>query len=303
MNDHRDPLPDHAALEAAGLGRRYRRGWALRSCDLRIPAGRVCALVGPNGAGKSTFLSLAGGLLNPTHGQVRVFGQDAGTPHARNTTALLSQDKPLYRGFRVEEILRLGAELNPTWHHDTAQRILDQGSIPLRARISTLSGGQRTRVALALAFGKRPRLLMLDEPMADLDPLVRHEVTALLREEAATHGTTVLLSSHVVGELAGLCDYAAVISSGTVRLTGPIDELRAAHRAIPAGDPPPDGELITRLPTENTTIVRADADAENADLGSTPTLEQLLMAYLHTPAPEPFLTPDARPRTRRTRTQ
>ncbi|MFF0219157.1 ABC transporter ATP-binding protein [Streptomyces vinaceus] len=301
MNHRSDPLPDHAALEAVGLGRRYRRGWALRSCDLRIPAGRVCALVGPNGAGKSTFLSLAGGLLTPTTGQVRVFGQDASTAHARVTTALLSQDKPLYRGFRVAEILRLGAELNPTWDHDTATRILDQGSIPLRARISSLSGGQRTRVALALAFGKRPQLLMLDEPMADLDPLVRHEVTALLREEAAAHGTTVLLSSHVVSELDGLCDYAAVISSGTVRLAGPIDELRATHRALPAGGPPPPGELITQLPTENTTIARADA--ENADRGSTPTLEQLLMAYLHAPSPTPFLTPDARPRTRRNRTQ
>ncbi|RSS48630.1 ATP-binding cassette domain-containing protein, partial [Streptomyces sp. WAC06614] len=239
---------------------------------------------------KSTFLSMAGGLLSPTTGRVRVFGQDAGSSHARATTALLSQDKPLYRGFRVAEILRMGAELNPLWDEETAVRIVDGGSVPLRARVSSLSGGQRTRVALALAFGKRPELLMLDEPMADLDPLVRHEVSALLRDEAAARGTTVLLSSHVVGELAGLCDYVAVISSGSVRLAGAIEELRAAHCAVPADDPYPADERIAQLPTEPFTILRADPTT--VPRGAVPTLEHLLMAYLQAPDPDPFLTSD-----------
>ncbi|RLU77134.1 ABC transporter ATP-binding protein [Streptomyces griseocarneus] len=264
------------ALEAVALGRRYRRGWALRECTVRIPSGRICALVGPNGAGKSTFLSLAGGLLSPTAGQVRVFGRDAGSSAARATTALLSQDKPLYRAFTVAETLRTGLELNPTWRQETAERIVSEGSIPLKAKISSLSGGQRTRVALAVAFAKQPGLLMLDEPMADLDPLVRHEVTTLLRAEAAAHGTTVILSSHTITELATLCDYTVVIAAGTVRLAGAVDELLAAHH-----------------------VTATDAIApRTADTGATapvPTLDQLLLAYLRGDPAEPHLTADARP--------
>ncbi|WP_329376205.1 ABC transporter ATP-binding protein [Streptomyces sp. NBC_01351] len=254
---------DGPALSAVGLGRRYPRGWALRDCTFQIPAGRVCALVGPNGAGKSTLMSLAAGLLTPTEGAIGVFGASPDTHEARRSTALLSQDKPLHRGFRVAEILRMGAEMNPTWDRATAERVIAGGNIPYAARVGSLSGGQRTRVALALAFGKRPRLLMLDEPMADLDPLVRHEMTGLLLAEAAAHGTTVLLSSHVVAELAGACDFLLVVGSGRIRLAGDIDELRAAHH--PGGD------------------------------GPAPSLEQLLMTYLRDPELPTLITPAARP--------
>ncbi|MFI5985223.1 ABC transporter ATP-binding protein [Streptomyces sp. NPDC051555] len=305
MNRHLVPRPGSTALEAVDLGHRYRRGWALNGCSLRVPAGRVCALVGPNGAGKSTFLSLAGGLLAPSSGSVRVFGADAGSPRARATTALLSQDKPLYRGFRVSEILRMGAALNPSWDEATAHRIVDAGSIPLKARVSSLSGGQRTRVALALAFGKRPRLLMLDEPMSDLDPLVRHEIAGLLRDEAATHGTTVVLSSHVVGELVGLCDYLAVINAGTVRLAGPVGELIAGHSALANDAPHPPGSRVAQLPSHALTItrrsprtpeeLRAEAPDARADA---PSLEHLLMAYLLASDAHPYLASDARPLTR-----
>ncbi|MCJ0874312.1 ABC transporter ATP-binding protein [Streptomyces sp. AP-93] len=251
------------ALRAVGLGHRYPRGWALRDCTFQIPAGRVCALVGPNGAGKSTLMSLAADLLTPTEGSIRVFGAPPEAPAARRSTALLSQDKPLHRGFRVAEILRMGSELNPTWDQATAERVIGGGNIPHSARVGSLSGGQRTRVALALAFGKRPRLLMLDEPMADLDPLVRHEMAGLLLTEAAAQGTTVLLSSHVVSELEGACDFLLVIGSGRVRLAGDIDELRAAHR--PGGDSP------------------------------APSQEQLLMTYLRDPDLPTVITPAARP--------
>ncbi|MFI5987254.1 ABC transporter ATP-binding protein [Streptomyces sp. NPDC051555] len=277
------PLPARStsapAVEAVALARRFRRGWALRECTVRIPAGRICALVGPNGAGKSTFLSLAGGLLPPTAGEVRVFGRDAGSPAARATTALLSQDKPLYRGFTVAETLRTGLELNPTWRQETAERIVGEGDIPLRAKVSSLSGGQRTRVALAVAFAKQPGLLMLDEPMADLDPLVRHEVTALLRAEAAAHGTTVILSSHTITELAALCDHTVVIAAGTVRLAGAVDELLAAHHL-----------------TSDDGITPRTADTAAAPA---PALDQLLLAYLRGDPAEPHLTADARPHTLR----
>lgn len=251
------------ALRAVGLGRRYRHGWALRDCGFQIPAGRICALVGPNGAGKSTLLSLAADLLTPTEGSIHVFGAPPQAAAARHSTALLSQDKPLYRGFKVSEILRMGREMNPTWDQAVAERVIAGGNIPHSARVGSLSGGQRTRVALALAFGKRPRLLMLDEPMADLDPLVRHEMAQLLLTEAAAHGTTVLLSSHVVSELDGACDFLVVIGSGRVRLAGGIDELRAAHH--PGGD------------------------------GPAPSLEQLLMTYLRDPDLPTMITAAARP--------
>lgn len=268
-NENRTHAPNHTArphapaLSAVGLGRRYPRGWALKDCTFQIPAGRVCALVGPNGAGKSTLMSLAADLLTPTEGSISVFGAAPDTRQARASTALLSQEKPLYRGFRVGEILRMGAEMNPTWDRASAERVIEGGSIPHGARVGSLSGGQRTRVALALAFGKRPRLLMLDEPMADLDPLVRHETAQLLLAEAAAHGTTVMLSSHVVSELAGTCDFLLVIGSGRVRLAGDIDELRAAHH--PGGD------------------------------GPAPSLEQLLMTYLRDPGLPTLVTPAARP--------
>ncbi|WP_424217124.1 ABC transporter ATP-binding protein (plasmid) [Streptomyces sp. BI20] len=270
------PVPPVAALEAVGLGRRHRRGWALRECGVRIPAGRICALVGPNGAGKSTFLSLAGGLLAPTEGRARIFGLDARSAAARARTALLGQDKPLYRGFTVTETLRTGLELNPTWSRETAERIVDEGRIPLKAKISSLSGGQRTRVALAVAFAKQPDLLMLDEPMADLDPLVRHEVTELLRAEAAARGTTVILSSHTITELAALCDHTVVIAAGTVRLAGAVDELLAAHHLTP------DEHVAPRT-------------AGTSRSAPAPTLDQLLLGYLRGDPAAPHLAPDSRP--------
>ncbi|NXY96103.1 ABC transporter ATP-binding protein [Streptomyces sp. BR123] len=264
MNTNQVPEPGTPAVRAVGLGLRYSRGWALKDCTFQIPVGRVCALVGPNGAGKSTLMSLAADLLTPTAGSIRVFGAPPGAPAARRSTALLSQDKPLYRGFRVAEVLRMGAEMNPAWDRATAERVIAGGNIPHRARVGSLSGGQRTRVALALAFGKRPRLLMLDEPMADLDPLVRHETAQLLLAEAAAHGTTVVLSSHVVSELAGACDFLLVVGAGRVRLAGDIDELRAGHH--PGGD------------------------------GPAPSLEHLLMTYLRDPDLPTVITSAARPK-------
>lgn len=187
------------AIEAADLGRRYgRRGaWALRDCAFRLPAGRVCAVVGPNGAGKSTLFALAAGLMAPTEGELRVLGTSPAD--ARPRVGYVAQAKPLYPQLTVAETLRMGADLNPgRWDAAGAERIVAGGDLDPGARIRSLSGGLRTRVALALALGKRPELLLLDEPMADLDPLARHDLMGVLMGTAAEHGTTIAMSSHVV---------------------------------------------------------------------------------------------------------
>lgn len=220
------------AIEAYGLGMRYRRGWALRDCSFRLPAGRICGLVGPNGAGKTTLLSIAAHVLQPTNGSISLFGEAPGSVESGRRTAFLAQEKPLFRRFTVAETLRLGRELNPGWDQRAAEDIIRAGNVPFDAKISTLSGGQRTRVAIALAFGKRPDLLMLDEPMSDLDPVVRHEIMGTLLAEAAERGTTVLMSTHVLAELENVCDYLVVVSGGGVRLAGDVDELMSVHTLV-----------------------------------------------------------------------
>jgi ABC-2 type transport system ATP-binding protein len=293
-----------AALEAVGLGRRYRRGWALRDCSFRLPAGRVCALVGPNGAGKTTLLSLAADLLEPSAGSVRLFGNAPRSGTARESTAFLGQEKALYARFRVDETLRLGRELNPSWHQETAERIIAEGNVPLDAKVGTLSGGQRTRVAFALALGKRPRLMLLDEPMADLDPLVRREMTATLMGEAREHGSTVVMSSHLVSELENVCDYLVLINNGIVRLAGEVDTVIDSHRLLisPAGSPgqgpDPAGHLTIETTTDrggSTTLVRPQRPLADGPQVRVPTLEELLLAYLRTPDAPPLITPSAQP--------
>ncbi|MFD7407405.1 ABC transporter ATP-binding protein [Streptomyces sp. NPDC059866] len=291
------------ALEAVGLGKRYRRGWALRDCSFRLPAGRICGLVGPNGAGKTTLLGMATHVLEPTEGDLRIFGAAPGSTEAVRRTAFLAQEKPLFRRFTVAETLRLGRELNPgTWDQQAAEGIVRAGNVPLDARIGTLSGGQRTRVAFALAFGKRPDLLLLDEPMSDLDPLVRHELMSTLMAEAAEHGTTVLMSSHMLAELESVCDYLVVIASGGVRLAGDVDELREAHTLVTGAR---DGEgtpkdLAHHTVVESrssgrqfTALLRPDGPIGGPWETDTPNLEELLLAYLRTPEAPPLLTPGA----------
>lgn len=212
---------------ARGLGKKYRRGWALRETSLVIPKNRIVALVGPNGAGKSTLMGLITGLLRPTTGEITVFGDRPTGKGLHPAVSYLAQQKPLYQQLTVAETLKLGARTNPTWDQRYAQYLIEQAAVPLSATVGTLSGGQRTRVALALALGKRPGLLLLDEPLADLDPLARETVLRALVTEARTQGITVVLSSHVLAELEGVCDHLVLLHKGRILLAGDVNRLGA----------------------------------------------------------------------------
>ena len=215
------------AVETIGLGRRYRRMWGLRDCSFALPQGRVAALVGPNGAGKSTLLRMLAGVNAPSEGVVTVLGKSprTQTADALSRTAYLDQDRPLYKDFRVDEILRFGRELNPRWDDERAQRHLEELRISQASRVAQLSGGQQAQVALTMCLAKRPELLLLDEPVAALDPLARENLMQILLQSVADDGTTVLLSSHAVTDLATICDYVIILSASRVQFAGELDEV------------------------------------------------------------------------------
>ncbi|MFM9368004.1 ABC transporter ATP-binding protein [Streptomyces sp. Da 82-17] len=289
------------AVEAAALGKTYgrRRGPALDDCGFRLPAGRICAVVGPNGAGKSTLLALAAGLVRPTSGRLTVLGTSPA--EARPRVAYVAQDKPLHPQLSIADTLRLGAELNPgRWDAALARRVVEEGELDPSVRVRALSGGQRTRVALALALGKRAELLLLDEPMADLDPLARHQLMGTLMAQAAEHGTTVVMSSHIVGELADACDHLLLVSAGRVRLGGAIDDLLAAHTLVTGrgsvAELAPHTVVESRATGRGTTALIRPAGAVGAAWeAQEPSLEDLLLAHLRSPDTPALLTPDATP--------
>jgi len=279
-----------AALLATGLGKRYRTVWALRDCNVSIPAGRIVALVGPNGAGKTTLMHLAVGLLSPTAGDVTVFGW---SPRRHPLLVLsrvgfVAQDRPLYRRFTAGEMLQVGRELNPRWDQSSVEKRLRRLDIPLDRRVGQLSGGQVAQVALALALGKRADLLLLDEPVVNLDPLARREFLRELVDAAASDGLTAILSSHVIADLERVCDYLVILARGRVQVMGDIDELLRAHKLLvgPRIDP--------AVAARDASVVEAKhTELESALLvktkGQTPppqwrvhdvSLEDLILAYL-----------------------
>ncbi len=278
------------ALETDSLGRRYGRHWALRGCSFAIPPGRVAALVGPNGAGKTTLLHLCVGLLTPTAGTVRVLGR----PLERNAAGelpiigFLAQDHPLYKGFTVEETLTLGRKLNPRWDDASARARLAGLNIPLESRVGTLSGGQQAQVALTLALDKRPELLLLDEPLASLDPLARRSFLRTLTGAASASGMTVVLSSHIIGDLERICDYLIVLSSSRVLLAGDTRDILAAHRqmSVPSSQVPAVGRVATVVDESehdglSSLLVRVEAPLEAHSWASEEaTLEAVVLAYL-----------------------
>ncbi len=213
-----------AVLDASGLGKRYGRRWALRDCTLSIPAGKVVGLVGPNGAGKSTLLNLAVGLLQPSAGAIEVLGsRPAEGPAQLARIGFVAQDTPTYGGLRVADHLRLGGWLNPGWSSAQATLRIEQLGLDPAQRAGRLSGGQRAQLALTLAIAKRPELLVLDEPVASLDPVARRDFLRGLMEVVAEHGMSVILSSHLVADLERVCDYLVVLVDSRVQLAGEIE--------------------------------------------------------------------------------
>jgi len=222
------------ALETTHLSKRYGRTWALQDCTLALPAGRVAALVGPNGAGKTTLLHLSVGLLEPTTGSVQVFGC---SPLKQTTQTLprlgfVAQDHPLYKDFTVADLLTMGRKLNPRWDDTLALARMQKLGIPLKRPAGKLSGGQQAQVGLVLALAKRPDLLLLDEPLAQLDPLARREFLRTLMDAEAESGLTVLLSSHIIGDLERVCDYLIILSASYVQLAGDIQEIQRTHKRL-----------------------------------------------------------------------
>ncbi|MCX4702760.1 ABC transporter ATP-binding protein [Streptomyces sp. NBC_01373] len=283
-----------AALRATGLGFRYRTRdrWALRDCEFTVPGGRITALVGRNGAGKSTLLHLAGGLLRADSGELCVLGTAPGTSEARARVALLTQDKPLYPRFTVADTLLMGNKLNSSWDQSAAEQTVREGDIPLHARVGELSPGQRTRVALALARGKRPELLLLDEPMADLDPVARDEIMAGLMAEAAERGMSIVLSSHVLPELEQTCDWILVLRDGRVELSEDTDALRESHAMLTGHVDQADAlagphTVVQRRAAgrQMTALIRQNGPLRGDWHIKRPRLEDILIGYLQADAP------------------
>jgi ABC-2 type transport system ATP-binding protein len=279
-----------AAVETEALGKRYGSQWALRDCSLQIPAGSVTALVGPNGAGKTTLLQLAVGLSEPSAGEVRVLGWSAREQPqlVLPRVGFVAQDHPLYRGFSLADMLKLGRKLNPRWDDELARERLERLGIPLGQKVGRLSGGQQAQLALTLALAKRPELLVLDEPVAALDPLARREFLQALMEAVADGGLTVVLSSHIVAELERVCDHVVILAAGDVQLAGPIERVVASHRLLtgPRSDPAAVARVhsvIQESHTERQTtlLVRANGHVYDScwqidEVG----LEEVVLAYL-----------------------
>ena len=278
-----------AVIEAERLGKRYRRQWALSDCTLSVPAGHVVGLVGLNGAGKTTLLNLATGMVAPTTGTIAVLGgRPAAGPAQLARVGYLAQDAPVYPGLSVAEHLTLGARLNPGWDDPLARRRIDQLDLDPRRKAGKLSGGQRAQLGLTIALAKRPELLILDEPVASLDPLARREFLQDLMEAVAEEQVNIVLSSHLINDLERVCDYLIVLADSRVRIAGPVDELLAAHRLLSGprrdeGRLPAGMQVISGSHTDRQSTLLVRASGPVLDPAWTVTeigLEDLVLAYM-----------------------
>jgi ABC-2 type transport system ATP-binding protein len=278
-----------AAIQTRGLGKRYGHRWALADCTLSIPAGHVAGLVGPNGAGKTTLISLATGMLAPTAGTVEVLGgRPAGGPGQLARVGYVAQDTPAYAGLSVADHLRLGAHLNPRWDAALARRRIKQLDLDPRQKAGQLSGGQRAQLALTLALAKRPELLILDEPIASLDPRARHEFLQLLMNATAEQELSVVMSSHLVADLERVSDYLIILVASRVRIDGEVDDLLATHHLLtgPRRDSaslPASQQVVTQSHSgrQSTFLVRSSEPViDPAWTVDEVSLEDVVLAYL-----------------------
>ena len=283
-----------AAVRTSGLSRRYGKVTALTDCTVTVPEGRICALIGPNGAGKTTLLRLLAGLAGPTAGQATVTGttprQD---PAFLADIGFLAQEIPLYRRLSAEDHIRAGGHLNARWDAASVKQRLHALNVPLDRAVGRLSGGQRAQVALALTLAKQPRLLLLDEPVAALDPLARRNFLGLLADAVAAGGLTVVLSSHLVADLERVCDHLIMLASSRAQLCGDIEELLAEHQMLvgPRKDTTAIERLhqvvqVTRTPRQTTMLVRLNGPViDPAFQASDVSLEELVLGYMGQDAP------------------
>jgi ABC-2 type transport system ATP-binding protein len=281
-------------IEANALGKRYGSMWALRECTLAIPDGHVAALVGPNGAGKTTLLNLAVGLTDATAGTVAVLGgTPPGSPAALDGIAFVAQDVPLYKNLSAADMLHLTRNLNRHFDQRYAEARLRELGIPSKRKAGKLSGGQQAQLALTLALARRPRLLVLDEPMAMLDPLARHDFMAIVMTAMVDDGVSVVLSSHVLAELERVADYLILLSGGSVQVAGEVDDLLACHRVL-TGPAAEADRFAERLGVVHARRAGAQAHLLITTNGSTNpvppgweahpvSLEELTLAYLREP--------------------
>ena len=281
-------------IETSGLGKRYGKSWALQDCTLTVPAGHLAALVGPNGAGKSTLMNMAVGLTVPTSGAVTVLGgAPAGSAAALNGVAFVAQDAPVYKNLSTADMVHLTANLNQDFDAAFARARLAELEIPPKRKAGRLSGGQQAQLALTLALARRPRLLILDEPLAALDPIARQDFLAAVMTAMADDGVSVLLSSHQVAELERVADFLIVLSRARLQLAGDIDGLLARHRLLTAPTAEADacaGRLSVvqarRGGAQTHLLVRTSGGGDPVPPGweSHPvSLEEMVMAYLRAP--------------------
>ena len=278
-----------AVLETRGLGKRYRKRWALSECTLSVPAGHVTGLVGPNGAGKTTLLNLAVGLLAPTSGSVTVLGSGPASSEAQLArVGFVAQDAPIYSGLTVADHLRLGGHMNPGWDAAAAEYRISRLGLDPNQKAGKLSGGQRAQLALTLAIAKGPEFLILDEPIASLDPLARREFLQTLMEVTAERDISVIMSSHLVSDLERVCDYLIVLVASRVQMAGELDGLLASHYQVtgPRQDPealPAEWDVISASHTDRQSTFLVRSDSPVTEPGMTVDhigLEDLVLAYM-----------------------
>jgi ABC-2 type transport system ATP-binding protein len=279
----------NTAIEARSLGREYGTRWALQDCTLDIPVGCVTGLVGPNGAGKTTLLNLATGMLRPSAGSIRVLGGTPGHGTAQlRKVGFVAQETPLYTGLSVADHLKLGQHMNAHWDAQLAAARVRELKLDPKRKAGRMSGGQRAQLALTMALARRPELLILDEPVASLDPLARREFLEHLAE--ATQGTqmSVVMSSHLVSDLERICDYLVVLVASRIQVAGPVSDLLARHHLISGSsvDPdalPGDAEVLSaaRSLGQTTLLARAAEIPEHPGWTVTrPSLEDVVLAYM-----------------------
>ncbi|MFG1946221.1 ATP-binding cassette domain-containing protein [Nonomuraea sp. NPDC048826] len=278
-----------SVLQAHGLGKKYGKRWALRECTIDVPSGHVVGLVGPNGAGKTTLLKLASGQLEPSAGGITVLGgRPAAGPAQLAKVGFVAQDTPAYAGLTVAEHLRLGARLNPRWDDALARERIARLGLSPGQRAGKLSGGQRAQLALTVGLAKRPQLLILDEPVASLDPLARREFMQGLMEATAEHEFSVVLSSHLVSDLERVCDYLIVLVDSRVQVAGEAERLLATHYRLtgPRRDPdrlPAGQQVVSARHTDrqSTYVIRTDEPIHDPAWAVTRlSLEDLVLAYM-----------------------